>query len=816
MSDYGSSLRTLFFSFYKAQTEIELEPVIEKAEMDFNVDWVPYGDNESYFGVIENQQASPIPALVEKITNSIDAILMKRCYEEGIDPKSVSAPKTIEDAISIFFPNSSNWDLPGRRGEQSENIQIIADGPRKDTSLIIYDDGEGQDPENFGETFLSLLRGNKNEIRFVQGKYNMGGAGAVVFCGKKRYQLIASRRFNGDGKFGFTLLRKHPLTESEQQTRKNTWYEYLVIDDRIPAFDIHALDLGLYKRQFTTGSIIKLYSYQLPIGARSVISRDLNQSINEYLFEPALPIYTVDNEQRYPDDKNLARDLYGLKRRMEADGNRYIRERFSVDHKSPELGSFKATAYIFNSRLPDRSVKETKETIRREFFKNNMSVLFSLNGQVHGHYTSEFITRSLKFPLFKDYLLIHVDCTNLKLDFRNELFMASRDRLKFGEESAELRKQLSDILSRGRLKELYSEWKESLTSQAESGNELLRDFSKNLPLDSELIKLLNQTFNLKDRKGDKSDKKNKIKESKKPDYKIEFNPKRYPSYFNIDLKSNNDNIPVTAIPTQGDKTIPFLTDVEDQYFDRIEDPGELIISVLGPSDNENEGGDSPGIPKHIDTLFNVSKSSPSKGKIRVNLQPTDNLSVGDSVALKASLTSPVADLEQLFIVKISDKKKNNPKNIEKKSKPESIGLPKLQEVFKYPVDGKKCWDNLQEMGIYFSHQSVMYPFVEGDKLDTIFINMDGRILKSYKSKLKTEEQITTADRRYLSAVYFHTIFLYMITRNRNYLIKKSGENPNDVDQDIELPDYLVDIFNTYYSEFLLNFEMANLLEALND
>ena len=202
MDSNESSLRALFFKFYRASTETELEPVIEKAEKDFNVNWIPYGNNESYFGVIENQQASPIPALVEKITNSIDAILMKRCCEEGINPKSTNAPISIEDAISKFFPNSSNWDLPGKRSIQSEDIQIIADGPRKDTSLIIYDNGEGQRPENFNDTFLSLLRGNKNEIRFVQGKYNMGGAGAVVFGGKKRFQLIASKRFEGNGKFG--------------------------------------------------------------------------------------------------------------------------------------------------------------------------------------------------------------------------------------------------------------------------------------------------------------------------------------------------------------------------------------------------------------------------------------------------------------------------------------------------------------------------------------------------------------------------------------------------------------------------------------
>ena len=274
--------------------------------------------------------------------------------------------------------------------------------------------------------------------------------------------------------------------------------------------------------------------------------------------------------------------------------------------------------------------------------------------------------------------------------------------------------------------------------------------------------------------------------------------------------------PITTIPVQGDKTILFSTDVEDQYFDRVEDPGELLISILGPSDNDNEGGDRPGIPKDIETLFDVSKSSPSKGKIRINMQPTGKMNVGDSVTLKASLTSPDGDLEQLFIVKISDKKKKHPENIEKKQEPESIGLPKLQEVFQAPVDKKKCWGDMEDIGIDFSFQSVMYPFVEGDKLDTIFINMDSRILKSYKSKLNTEEQITTADRRYLSSVYFHTIFLYMITKNRNYVIKKTGENPNDKDEEIDLPDYLVDLFNTYYSEFLLNFEMTALLETLSE
>jgi hypothetical protein len=40
-------------------------------------------------------------------------------------------------------------------------------------------------------------------------------------------------------------------------------------------------------------------------GSRSVIFGDLNQTINEHLFEPALPSLTADKKERYPFDRNL-------------------------------------------------------------------------------------------------------------------------------------------------------------------------------------------------------------------------------------------------------------------------------------------------------------------------------------------------------------------------------------------------------------------------------------------------------------------------------------------------------------------------------
>ena len=403
------NVKRLFWDIYQAPVEGEVEKTLERYSLLNNPEnWRPYGGNESNFSVVENQQASPIPALIEKITNGTDAILMRACLERGINPCSLQAPKSIDEALQRFFPDHKNWDLPSARREQAKRLQILADGPRRETSLIIYDDGEGQKPEDFENTFLSLLRGNKNNIHFVQGKYNMGGAGAVAFCRRHRYQMIASKRFGNHGAFGFSLVRRHPLTTDEEKTRKTTWYEYLVINGQIPSFACGSLDLGLHKRHFVTGTVIKLYSYDLPEGSRSVISRDLNQSVNEYLFDPALPVFTVDKLERYPKDRNLERHLYGLKRRLEEEDNRYVAQFFSEETRDAEIGKIKTTCYVFKTRVDERPVKETRDTIRREFFKNNMSILFSINGQVHGHYTSEFVTRSLKFPLLKDYLLVHV------------------------------------------------------------------------------------------------------------------------------------------------------------------------------------------------------------------------------------------------------------------------------------------------------------------------------------------------------------------------------------------------------------------------
>lgn len=794
--------KTIFELLYNAQTEESVDDVI-KNNLDFfkQDNWTPFGGDEKYFGIVRGQQSSPIAALVEKVTNSIDAILMRKCYESGVDPKSSQAPRKMEEAINKFFPDHKNWDLSKFRAKQSEEIQVIADGPTRNSSVIIYDNGEGQHPQEFENTFLSLVRGNKINIHFVQGKYNMGGSGALVFCGKKRYQLIGSKRFDNTGKFGFTLCRQRKIGDSTD-SRRFSYFEYLKVDGAIPSFDSTEMDLKLHNRKFKTGTVIKLFSYQFPSGY-SGFAQDLNQSLNEFLFEPVLPLYTIDKKERYPNNKVLELDLYGLKRRLEEDKNDYVESFFSEEYTDEAFGKAKVTCYIFKPKLDKRNVKESKKIIGDRFFRNNMSVMFSVNGQVQGSYTSEFITRTLKFNLLKDYLLIHCDCTEMKADFREELFMSDRERLKGGEESLMLREYLGKRLRKSELEEINRHRKETIGLESEDTSELIKSFAKNLPKDSELFKLLQNTLKLEEKKEPKkSDNTQKPKDAKeeKP-----FNPKRFPSLFK--LRGRQGETSVINLPLNGEKTIKFDTDVEDDYFDRVDEPGELQLALLKIKRSNVGGGDQQGDKKEVSDFLNVVKSSPNRGSIKLTFNPTHELKVGDEVEIKVSLTAPGETKDEMLLVKIIQPEAQKIKVPKPEEELDSIGLPELIRVT------EKDWEQLEAKSIEMNHDKVMYPVGEGDKLEKVYINLDSRVFLNHRSKLKSEDQITAAQKRYLSSVYFHTLFLYMITKRRKYVFTR----PNgDKQEEITVDEYIRDVFDSYYSDFLLNFGMEHLMGALED
>lgn len=71
--------KKLFEELYFAPTEEVVDAIIQSYPDIFkNENWFPLGGDENKFPIVRNQQSNSIAALVEKVTNSIDAILVRK------------------------------------------------------------------------------------------------------------------------------------------------------------------------------------------------------------------------------------------------------------------------------------------------------------------------------------------------------------------------------------------------------------------------------------------------------------------------------------------------------------------------------------------------------------------------------------------------------------------------------------------------------------------------------------------------------------------------------------------------------------------
>lgn len=383
--------------------------------------------------------------------------------------------------------------------------------------------------------------------------------------------------------------------------------------------------------------------------------------------------------------------------------------------------------------------------------------------------------------------------------------MASRDRLRQGDESNKLREFLRNCLIKTRLTEINKKRKDSIGLESEDTADLVKSFAKNLPKDGELFKLLQNTLKLEDKKKTVKPAPNIPQKSQKVEK--EFKPERFPSFFRLYNKRDSDQI--FNIPVGGEKALKFETDVEDHYFDRTDEGGDLQISVLNykRKDNDSSGGNAAGKGKLETTdLLNIAVSSPNKGSIKITINPNTELRQGDEIELKASLKGPgdTYQDEVVFLKIVEPEAPSKSKVEEPKEDFDSLGLPELSKV------NEKEWPNLN---FHMDHKTVVHLQAEGDKLERIFINLDSNVLLNHRKKLKNAEQIEIAQRKYLASIYFHVIFLYMTTKNKGFSLQKTKDGEPE---DLTVNEYLEEVFDSYYSDFLLNFGMENLMAALED
>ena len=110
---------------------------------------------------------------------------------------------------------------------------------------------------------------------------------------------------------------------------------------------------------------------------------------------------------------------------------------FSISKESG-LGEIPIQVIIF-----DHSVAHS------DFIKNK-SIIFTQNGQVHGSEGQSFISQSLGFSLIKQHTLIHIDCTEIPTEIRQDLFMSNRTHLKQGPKTEKLIDEITSLLRKSK------------------------------------------------------------------------------------------------------------------------------------------------------------------------------------------------------------------------------------------------------------------------------------------------------------------------------------------------------------------------------
>jgi len=292
--------KKIFLDILKCKTSEEIEKVIKQEKLD-EEGWLFYGGRSNNVGTVDGQMHDADNALMEKLTNSIDAILMRRCYEEGIDPRDKNtAPKTMAEAIERFFGGKEK--IRQKRSEfAKEWLRVTAEGKRDRPTITIIDKGEGQQPNNIKDTIVSLNQNIKEKIPFVYGTYNQGGSSPLGFAGNPSsydfnyVQLILCRRpptikdevrADNYDHFGFTIVRKRFDYASEKFI-----YEYLVEKSSEDIFSFPADEpIKVDTYEFKEGCLVKLYDYQLPQKG-NIVFRGLNEFMEKKLPDSPLPIY---------------------------------------------------------------------------------------------------------------------------------------------------------------------------------------------------------------------------------------------------------------------------------------------------------------------------------------------------------------------------------------------------------------------------------------------------------------------------------------------------------------------------------------------
>jgi len=615
--------RDLCLSLLRCETEDDVIAVLRGRELwDDRRLWRAYGGISNNRGVVGNQQSSPVAALVEKLVNSIDAVLIAECLRHGVDPEGVDAPWTMQAAVERFLEirdgRIQNLD-PSSRTRYAERIHLVACGTKDQPGYLVIDDGEGQAPDEFPDTLLSLLRENKTAIPFVQGKFNMGGTGVLQFAGSHSFQLVISKRqpdlpSRSSARrhhWGFTILRRLDPGPAQPQTM----YVYLAPGGQVPSFEADVLPAlpGRYPEAYdgglAAGTCIKLWNYKFPGRLKTLATLDLRYALERHLQDPALPIRIHERRPGYQ-AHFYDTTMSGLCSVLADDSDR-IEPGLDTGGPMEVLG-------VGPTHIRVVVLKEPEDERRAGSERYAGGVFFNVNGQLHSELGSDFIARRTKYDYIAKDMIVIVDCTALPQRAREDLFLASRDRMRQCQERTALEDAVVEYLRDHQgLRELNARRRQArLSTRTEEDTSAV--IQALVRADPTLASIFG--------KGQKI----KVPIGPVPEPEP-YVGKRFPTFFRIAREPKSGL--VKKCPLNRTCRVEFETDAVNDYFSRSIDPGHLEVR---------------GAPSRVGTVHLWN------GKALLRFAPPATCNPGDQlrVHVVVSDVSRVHPFEATFVMEV--------------------------------------------------------------------------------------------------------------------------------------------------------------------
>lgn len=435
-----------------AETEYELMHALDKRGLLKDASrWKPLGRMRNNQSVVQAQQSTAAAALIEKYTNGLDAILIRKVKAQGIDPRSSAAPISMALAVERYFGDLSSKTPAEIRSLAEDNLILYATGTKPRPCLSLYDAGEGQLAKNFSQTFCSLISANddgsyKGAVRFVQGRFNMGGTGVLPFCGDQlKAQLIVSRvpedvAKGDDHEWAYTVFCFFPSDQSPE-------WRFLVGADAevmtagteplglVPKVGAKSGEAPLPReRKVPHGTLVKMYDYKAP---RSNICGELFKKLEEYLLRPMLPLRVIECRSEYKanvmgvnvwDRFSAWAERGKLEEGFEEGAS--IQIKLSTGETIPaEVRVFKSSAANDDAELPQTGLRAV------------------INGQSHAKRDTQFFkTKAVDKEHIGGSMLVTLDCSDLGQTSRNALFMSNRETFREDPLLLELSKKLQSEL----------------------------------------------------------------------------------------------------------------------------------------------------------------------------------------------------------------------------------------------------------------------------------------------------------------------------------------------------------------------------------